>query len=233
MQVIAGQAKSQTFYKTLNRTVSSSGQRIRKVKKKLKTKQYDFDEGDEEDGYEKVITKTEIKIVKKKNNKGKGRGRYAEEEEEEFEYEDAENGPELQLTSGVYSLYLSGGVQVTHQTPKPASCMTWNGNKVKTFDGLMYTHNLYCSHTLVQDIVDGSFSVVLRSCAAEATVHCSYALEIFLQNLKYTLENKSKNKQFFFMIRQNSFENKKQSLFQMVLFVCPLLIRSCQFRPSY
>lgn len=201
MQVIAGQANSQTFYKTLNRTVSSSGQRIKKVKKKLKTKQYDFDDGDEEDGYEKVITKTEIKIVKKKRNRGKGKGQYSEEEDEEYEYEDDENGLEYQLISGVYSLYLSGGVQVKHQTPKPASCMTWNGNKVKTFDGLMYTHNLYCSHTLVQDIVDGSFSVVLRSCAAEAPAHCSYALEIFLQNLKYTLENKSKKKTFLFRDR--------------------------------
>lgn len=178
----------------MNRTVSASGQRIKKLKKKSRTKQYDFDDGDEEDGYEKVITKTEIKIVKKKKNRGKGKGRY--EEEEEYEYEDEENGPEYQLISGVYSLYLAGGVQIKHQTPKPASCMTWNGNKVKTFDGLMYTHNLYCSHTLVQDIVDGSFSVVLKSCPAEATAHCSYALEIFVQNLKYTLENKSKVKRY-------------------------------------
>jgi von Willebrand factor len=79
-------------------------------------------------------------------------------------------------------------LDVTYKTPKPSVCMTWNGNKIKTFDGVTYSHELICSHTLVQDIVDGTFSVVLRSCPIDATQPCPHALEVFMQNDQFTFE---------------------------------------------
>jgi hypothetical protein len=79
-------------------------------------------------------------------------------------------------------------LDVTYKTPKPSVCMTWNGNKIKTFDGVTYSHELICSHTLVQDIVDATFSIVLRSCSFDATQPCPHALEIFMQNEQFTFE---------------------------------------------
>lgn len=77
---------------------------------------------------------------------------------------------------------------MTDRTPKPSVCMTWNGNKIKTFDGVIYSHELICSHTLVQDIVDGTFSIVLRSCPVDAIQPCPHALEVFMQNDQFTFE---------------------------------------------
>lgn len=79
-------------------------------------------------------------------------------------------------------------MDVTYKTPKPSVCMTWNGNKIKTFDGVTYSHELFCSHTMVQDIVDGTFSVILRSCPSESLQPCPHALEVFMQNEQYTFE---------------------------------------------
>lgn len=198
IELIQGGGASQTFYKTFNHSYSSgsSGSKIKKIKKKIKKKEYVFDDSNDEDGYEKVITKTEIKIVKKKKTGGKGR--YRVEGEDEYEYEEEEEGGggdnmEYQVFSGAYSLYLSGDASITHRTPKSATCMTWNGNKFKTFDGLLYNQMLYCSHTLVQDIIDGTFSVVLKACSAEATtqVPCPFGLDVFLQNVKYSFDIKS------------------------------------------
>lgn len=80
-------------------------------------------------------------------------------------------------------------LEVVHRTPKPSMCITWNGNKVKTFDGVTYSHELICSHVMVQDYIDGTFNVILRSCPYEATQPCPHALEVFLQNEQYTFEN--------------------------------------------
>jgi von Willebrand factor type D domain len=66
--------------------------------------------------------------------------------------------------------------------------MTWNGNKIKTFDGVSYTHDLVCSHTLLQDI-DGTFSIILRSCPYDSTQLCPHALEIFTQSERFTFES--------------------------------------------
>lgn len=80
-------------------------------------------------------------------------------------------------------------LEVTYKTPKPSVCMTWNGNKIKTFDGVTYSHELICSHTMVQDIVDGTFSIILRSCPYESIQPCPHALEIFMQNEQFTFES--------------------------------------------
>lgn len=89
---------------------------------------------------------------------------------------------------GIYSMYISSDVEMTLRQPKKGICMTWNGNKVKTFDGLIYTSSLYCSHTLFHDKVNGLFSVILRNCPY-GEVNCNPALVVFLSNIKYTFEN--------------------------------------------
>lgn len=173
MEVIPLGGSSKTFYKTMDQTVKTGN-----VKKKKKV-YYNTGGDDEEGSWEKVITKTKIKI--KKGKKSKGKSSY-------YETEEDEDGEEIQIP-GVYSMYMSNDVDVTYRTPKPAVCMTWNGNKIKTFDGLIYTSNLYCSHTLVQDYLDGSFSIILRACPyGEEYIECTYALEIFLQSLRYTFD---------------------------------------------
>lgn len=179
MEVIQIGDSQQTLFNAANQT--SYGLR-KKIKKKKFHNIDSYDDGDEddEDIYEEVITKTKTRIIKGKKKKKHG-GFYEEEEEEEEEFEQM---------PGTYSLYLTNEVDVVMRTPKPAVCMTWNGNKVKTFDGLIYNRNLHCSHTLVQDYIDGSFSIVLRACTYDEPAQCSYALEIFMQQNQYTVLNK-------------------------------------------
>lgn len=92
-------------------------------------------------------------------------------------------------TPGVYSMYMSQDLEIKHRAPKPAICMLWNGNKIKTFDGVTFTHELFCSHVLVQDYRDGTFNVILRSCPYGSTQPCPHALEIFIQTEQFTFEN--------------------------------------------
>lgn len=200
IELIEDGGTSQTFYKSFNQTFSSgsSGQRIKKIKKKIKQKEYEIDDSNDEDGYEKVITKTEIKIVKKKKTGGKGRYQVAEGDEYEYEEIEEESGgggaAAYQIFSGAYSLYLSGDVNIKHRTPKSATCMSWNGNKFKTFDGLLYNQPIYCAHTLVQDMIDGTFSVVLKACSIDAALgaNCPFGLDVYLQNIKYSFDIKSR-----------------------------------------
>jgi hypothetical protein len=84
-------------------------------------------------------------------------------------------------------MYTEENLQVTYKTPRPKTCMTWNGNKIKTFDGVSFSQELFCSHTLVQDI-DGIFSIILRACPYESTQPCPHALEIFTQSERFTFE---------------------------------------------
>lgn len=67
--------------------------------------------------------------------------------------------------------------------------MAWNGNKIKTFDGVTYSHDLVCSHTLLQDYIDGTFNIILRACPYESIQPCPHALEVFIQNEQFTFEN--------------------------------------------
>lgn len=186
MEIIPLGGTSRTFYQSMNSSASVKSGVTKKTKKKKKVyyQTGGEDEGDEDESWEKIITKTKIKI-KKGKKKSKPKTGYYETEEEEEESEDVED---VQMP-GVYSMYMTNDLDITYRTPKPAVCMTWNGNKVKTFDGLTYTSSLYCSHTLVQDYLDGSFSIILRSCPyGTDESECSYALEIFLQSLRYTFD---------------------------------------------
>lgn len=88
---------------------------------------------------------------------------------------------------GIYSMYYAQNIDMTKKA-KRAVCMTWNGNKVKTFDGMIYSSSLHCSHTLFHDKIDGLFSVILRNCPYGDT-SCNVALVVYLNNIKYTFEN--------------------------------------------
>lgn len=72
---------------------------------------------------------------------------------------------------------------------KHSVCMSWNGRKIKTFDGITYNSTLYCSHTLAQDSKDGSFDVILKTCPIGAHQPCPYVLTVLLENSIYTFEN--------------------------------------------
>jgi len=100
-----------------------------------------------------------------------------------------EEDDEFFQVPGVYSMYMSQDLEVTYRTPKASVCMTWNGNKLKTFDGVSYNHDLICSHTLVQDRIDGSFNVILRACAHNSVQPCPHALEVFMQSEQFTFES--------------------------------------------
>lgn len=149
----------------------SSRTKTNKIKKVF----YDNDDYDDS-SYEKIITKIKIKHRKKPK---KNRGYY------EIETEDEE---EEEVANGIYSMYVSGGSDVLTRTPTGATCMTWNGNKVKTFDGLVYTSALRCSHTLIQDVIDGAFSVIYRTCPVVASRCNSTAVEIIIDNARFTFE---------------------------------------------
>lgn len=179
MEVISLGGSSHSF---VEQSGQSSQSKSSSRKSKLKYVQ-DEEDDEEDDGYEKIsITKTKT-IIRKKKKVRKGGGHYElENGDEEYEESDSE--------AGTYSMYENSAVAVRHRVPKPAVCMTWNGNKVKTFDGLTYTSNLYCSHILVQDAVAGTFSVVLRLCpygTDSLNGSCeTQALIVFLQSVRYT-----------------------------------------------
>lgn len=199
MEIIHGKEQSRSF-STLNRTTvlggSSGGRRrVKKIRKK-KTHIEDGDEEEEGDeSYEKIITKTKI-IVKKGRKIKKPKKAHDSDDEFEYVYEDADDEENHAYDGmsayGVQSLYISSGLMVKHRVPKPATCTTWNGNKVKTFDGLIYNHNLYCSHTLLQDRIDGTFGIVLRTCSSSYKEPCSHAIDIMISNTKYKLESTSR-----------------------------------------
>lgn len=175
---------SHTFTKLSGKTIQSGSSSTKKTKKRI----YQSDDGDEEEdeGFKKIITKTKVTIIKKGRKKS-NKGHYIEVDESgEEEYQEAES------EAGVFAMYENNAMDIRYRVPKPAVCMTWNGNKVKTFDGLTYTSNLYCAHTLIQDAVDGTFSVVLRSCpysSGQTDGFCKApGLVIFLQSVRYTFE---------------------------------------------
>lgn len=96
-------------------------------------------------------------------------------------------GQKFITTPGIYSMYHTQSIDLSRK-PKRGLCMTWNGNKVKTFDGMIYSSSLHCSHTLFHDKIDGLYSVILRNCPYGDTT-CNTALIVFLSNIKYTFEN--------------------------------------------
>lgn len=187
MAVIPTGGSSRTFYAP-GEAIKSSSMFQKKTKKRIYYDDAEEDEDDDQDGgYEKIITKTKVKIISKGKKKNKVRkGGYYEVDDDEGDYE------QMQREAGVYSMYESNSLDIRHRIPKPAVCMTWSGNKVKTFDGLTYTANLYCSHVLIQDATEGAFSLILRACPygshGENGECPTQGLVIFLQSVRYTFE---------------------------------------------
>lgn len=202
--VSGGHSKSSFSNMTLHQSVSGSSGGVKRKnthktsKGKLKYNKYAID-GDDDESYEKKIIKTKVIIQK---GRGKNRKGYyvSGDDEDEEEEEDENDGEETEEESsgmhtirmiGVRKLYVTNTINVMHRVPKSATCVTWNGRKVKTFDGLVYSHDLYCSHMLLQDRVDGAFSIIVRACPYGSKAFCSHALDIILQATKYSVENKS------------------------------------------
>lgn len=216
MEVIRGNEHSNT-YSTVNRTTLVSGssggkKRIRKIHKKGH-KSHNI-EGDDEDGesFEKIITKTKTKIVYKKRQKAKKTKGVESNEYDYEEYEDDDEGYDKMSIIGVQSMYMSSNLTVTHRVPKSATCTTWNGNKIKTFDGLIFTPNLDCTHTMVKDRIDGTFGVFLQACPSNHPQPCPHTLEILMSNNRYVLGSQSKIEVFHF------FKYQSQLLFITMYF---------------
>lgn len=180
-----GSEYSHGYYVNGSSSSSASGSQHSTKQKKIRKIFYEssakgragdeYEDEDDDDEFEKVITKTKIEIKRRRktgNKKGRGgsAGGYYEIEEEQED--DISGTYDAATLNGMYALYVvMGGSQVVNtRTAKGATCQTWNGNKVKTFDGLVYSAQLQCSHTLVQDIVDGSFSVIFRASAIDILV---------------------------------------------------------------
>lgn len=197
MQVIHGPESFRSVNLVNQTSIHSGNATGRRKVKKIRKKGYnaysvDGDEDDDE-SYEEIITKTKITVKKRrKSKKSRGQHKPGDEDEEYEEYEDADSEASNQLHAiGVESLYLSSDLTITHRVPKPATCITWNGNKIKTFDGLVFNANMRCSHTLVKDRSDGTFSIVLRACANNIVEPCPHSIEIMMSNTKYIIENLS------------------------------------------
>lgn len=202
VEIISSSGQAKSVLTTTNTTILQSGtaskSKSSSVNSRRKIKKVGL-ESEDDGSYEKIITKTKI-LIKKGRKSSKGGGEYYDSEEEtENEIEESldESGGSLQALRivGVHTLYLSNTINIMHRVPKPATCVTWNGRKIKTFDGLMLSRDLYCSHTLVQDNIDGSFSIILRSCPYGSKAFCPHAIDILLQTTKYSIENKG---EFFF-----------------------------------
>lgn len=190
MQIIPLGSSANSIFNQLNSSYSGTKSQRKGGKMYYGSGSYGIgqeeDEDDESDEtwQEKTITKIKIKTKTKKKNHHQKTGYY------ETDDDDTNQDYSQMQLGGVYSMYLTKDVDVAFKTPKSSVCMTWNGNKIKTFDGLIYASPLYCAHTLIQDMIDGTFSVVLRSCPFDAVQPCPHSLVIFLQNLKYTFEEK-------------------------------------------
>lgn len=195
MQVIHGPESFRSINLVNQTSIHSGNATGRRKVKKIRKKGYNSysvdGDGDEDDSYEEIITKTKITVKKRRKSK-KSKGRYVggDEEEEYEEYEDGESEAANELHAiGVESMYLSSDLTIKHRVPKAATCITWNGNKIKTFDGLVFNANMRCSHTLVKDRLDGTFSIVLRACANNKAEPCPHSIEIMMSNTKYIIEN--------------------------------------------
>jgi integrin beta 3 len=158
------------------------------VKKTKITKQEEADSGSEErdDEDEEEIVETTIikkKTIKKgsKGKKKKGKKESLEIEEEDVDYVEID---------GIYGM--GSDFVISSAKPKPMMCTTWNGNKIKTFDGLMYNAPLFCSHTLLQDRISGIYSVILKSCPSDAPETCSPSIIVLINGEKYSITKDQK-----------------------------------------
>ncbi|KAJ8974052.1 hypothetical protein NQ317_002298, partial [Molorchus minor] len=81
-------------------------------------------------------------------------------------------------------------VTVEQKLPKPGTCFHWGGTHYKTFDGKVYSFESKCSHILVRDAVDDTFSIVTQNhedCYFNP-IYCHKLVKIYLQDKQYFLK---------------------------------------------
>uniref|UniRef100_A0AAR5QHC1 Hemocytin n=1 Tax=Dendroctonus ponderosae TaxID=77166 RepID=A0AAR5QHC1_DENPD len=76
--------------------------------------------------------------------------------------------------------------------PKPGSCYAWGGSHYKTFDGKIYSFESRCSHVLLKDAIDNTFSVLIRNhpdCFKGVDPSkCHKVIKVFVQGKEYFLK---------------------------------------------
>ncbi|XP_069683352.1 hemocytin isoform X2 [Periplaneta americana] len=72
-------------------------------------------------------------------------------------------------------------MSVIETRPRPGYCYTWGRSHLKTFDGRLFSFESQCAHTLVLDVVDGTFSVNLQPLRTHSDV------KVLAQDKEYTL----------------------------------------------
>lgn len=80
-------------------------------------------------------------------------------------------------------------VTVEQKLPQPGICFAWGGTHYKTFDGKVFSFDSKCSHVLLRDSIDNTFSIVVQnspSCYENGT-NCHKILKIYLDDKKYIL----------------------------------------------
>ncbi|KAJ8945046.1 hypothetical protein NQ318_019042 [Aromia moschata] len=90
-------------------------------------------------------------------------------------------------------------VTLEPKLPSPGSCFHWGSTHYKTFDGKIYSFESKCSHILVRDGVDNTFSIVTKNhedCYFDP-VHCHTVVMIYLQDKEYYLKRSSEGVPIF------------------------------------
>lgn len=80
-------------------------------------------------------------------------------------------------------------VTAEQKLPQPGICFAWGGTHYKTFDGKVFSFDSKCSHVLLRDSIDNTFSIVVQnspSCYENGT-NCHKILKIYLDDKKYIL----------------------------------------------
>lgn len=72
--------------------------------------------------------------------------------------------------------------------PEPKVCFTWGGVHYKTFDGKIVSFESECTHILVQDVRDGTFTIATsNSPGCKTGGSCFRIVKIFVQGRQYVL----------------------------------------------
>lgn len=79
-------------------------------------------------------------------------------------------------------------VLVDVKLPESGSCFTWSGSHYKTFDGKIYSFDSKCSHTLVRDSLDNTFSIIVLNKCSTSDNYCHRIIRIYLQDKEYILK---------------------------------------------
>lgn len=95
-------------------------------------------------------------------------------------------------------------VTVEEQLPKPGTCFTWGGTHYKTFDGKVFSFDSKCSHVLVRDGVDNTFSIVVQNSqnCQQYSENCHKVIKIYLQDKQYFLKRSDLGQPIFASVKK-------------------------------